>query len=241
MNKPVIVQPESYTPPRIIDFSNGVTPSEIIIILLVLTSFFSKVIPVVQTGQKVYNSIIYINKDELKLKIELQKLLDQLLVITYADRIVIGLFHNGSQDLLGFHEKKMSVYAEACTDIIAPVKEKLQAIPINYMLEEILMADTIYYQTVVRSDLNSACDIHMDSLQIVRKDFRTFRGVRKEIYGIINFHYANQPEEHFLEDSFRTRQVDQITRRIEHILESIKAPNTPKWKRFLSGLVKNFF
>ena len=236
----IIIQQEEKPTQHIIDLSDGINGTEILLILLVLTSFFSKVTPVLKTGEKLYNSIIYINKDELRLQIELQKLCDQLLAITYAQRVVIGLFHNGTQDLLGFHEKKMSVFVESCTDTIRPIKQDLQGIPINYMLEEILLSDTKEYQTIVRSDLDSACDLHMDSLGITRKDFRTFRGVRKEIYGIINIQYNKEPEEHFLDDPHRTKQVQQITRRIEYILETIKAPHTPKWQRFIGGLVKNF-
>ena len=235
----IIIQEES-KPHSVIDLSDGINGTEILLVLLVLTSFFSKVTPVLKTGEKIYNSIIYINKDELRLQIELQKLCDQLLAITYAQRVIIGLFHNGTQDLLGFHEKKMSVFVESCTDTIKPIKQDLQAVPINYMLEEILLSDTKEYQTITRSDLDSPCDLHMDSLGITRKDFRTFRGVRKEIYGIINFHYNMEPDEHFLDDPHRTKQVQQITRRIEHILETIKAPHTPKWQRFIGGLVKNF-
>ncbi len=236
----ITIEQEQYQPPKIIDLHDGLSLTEILLIILVLTSFLSKLSPLVSTGQKIYNSIIYINKDELKLRLELQKLCDQLLAITYAQRVVIGLFHNGTQDLLGFHEKKMSVFVESCTDTIKPIKNQLQAVPINYMLEEILLSDTKEYQTITRSDLDSACDLHMDSLDITRKDFRTFRGVRKEIYGIINFHYNTEPSEHFLDDPARTKQVRDITRRIEHILETIKAPGTPKWQRFIGGLVKQF-
>ena len=239
-NTSVTIQQEQHEPPKVIDTTDGMSMTEWLLVILVLTSFLSKVLPLVQTGEKIYNSIIYINKDELRLQLELQKLCDQLLAITYAQRVVIGLFHNGTQDVLGFHEKKMSVYIESCTDDIPSIKATTQAVPINFMLEEILLSDTKYYQTVVRSDLDSPCDLHMDSLGITRKDFRTFRGVRKEIYGIINFHYTIEPEEHFLDNPQRRKQVQKITRRIETILETIKSPHTPKWQRFVTGLVRNF-
>ena len=141
----IIIQEEKPTQ-HFIDLSDGINGTEILLVLLVLTSFFSKVSPVLKTGEKLYNSIIYINKDELRLQIELQKLCDQLLAITYAQRVVIGLFHNGTQDLLGFHEKKMSVFVESCTDTIRPIKQDLQGIPTNYMLEEILLSDTKEYR-----------------------------------------------------------------------------------------------
>lgn len=239
-NTSIVIQQEQHEPAKIINPSDGMSMTDWLLVILVITSFLSKVIPLVQTGEKIYNSIIYINKDELRMQLELQKLCDQLLAITYAQRVVIGLFHNGTQDALGFHEKKMSVYTESCTDHTSPIKATTQSVPIDCMLEEILLSDTEYYKTVVRSHLDTPCDLHMESLGITRKDFRTFKGVRKEIYGIINFHYTIEPEEHFLDNPQRRKQVQKITHRIQTILETIKSPDTPKWQRFVTGLVRNF-
>lgn len=236
----IIIQEQKHIQEKIIDITDGMNTTEFLLIILVLTSFFSSVLPFLMTGRKIYNSVIYLNKNDLRLQLELQKCLDQLLAITYADRVIIGLFHNGTTDNLGFHQKKMSVYAESCTDQTKSIRRHLQAIPIENILEEILAADTKQYQTVTRGTTDNQCDLHLDSLGISRKDFRTFRRVKKEIYGIINCHYMQEPEEHFLNDPHRTKQVALITQKIEQILEKIKAPNTPKWLRFIGSLVRQY-
>lgn len=236
----VTIQQEQRQDPIVIDLTDGVSFTEFLLVVLVLTTFLSKVSSVFSTGQKIYNSIIYINKDELLLRVEIQKLCDQLLAITYAQRVLIGLFHNGTQDNMGFHEKKMSVLVESHNDTTQPVRGALQSVPIDKMAAEILSSDTKNYKTVVRGSTDTPCDLQMDSIGITRKDYRTFCGTKKEIYGIINIHYSKEPAQHFLTDPARVKQVNKITRRIEHILERIKSPDTPKWRRFIGGLVKEF-
>jgi len=233
-NTPIIVVEQQKQP---IDFSNGIQAGELLLLAFLFYGIVSKVAPIVITGRKVYHSLIYINKDELKLQVELQKLLEQILAVSYGDRVIIGLFHNGTKDNLGFHLQKMSVYAEAHTDNLPPQKPQLQCIPVDYIREEILIADSEYYQTIKRGTLDSMCDKHMDDIGIIRKDSRTFRGVKREIYGIINIHYAQEPEGLWQDDLHRERQVNKITSRIQQILERIKNPGVPKWRRFIAGWI----
>lgn len=219
-----------------IDFSDGINGTEAFFLLLIFTLIISKFTSAIEPAKKVIESLTYVSKEDLELLNDIENCMQRLMSATQSDRIIIGLFHNGTTDKLGFHEKKISAIFEV-TDRLKPTKDQVQSIPIDFVKEEILLADDKYFQTYKRGNLHSRCDEYLDRIGIVRKDFKLLKDNRS-IYGLINIHFLVEPEEHYLDNPSRIKQISYITSQLEYFLDKYRKPNQPKWRRYLTKLFK---
>jgi hypothetical protein len=201
---------------------NGVLLYIILAILSIqkLSELYSLFFKVINVPKNVAESYNFITKEDVRLRNKLDDLMQQLLGITCADRIAIAKIHNGTYDVTGAHQMKFSVVYEVVSDRGVLTKETVQNIDIDYIKEEILLGSYNNYERITRSDLDSACDLYLDKIGIIAKDYKLL-SINKIIYGIIDIQYISLYGLDFIDNKALENRVMKITSQIEDCLQSI--------------------
>ena len=181
-----------------------------------LFTFIKNVIVLPKQVAETYN---FITKEDIALVDKVDDLMNQLMGLTGADRLLIAKVHNGTYDHTGSHEMKFSVIYEV-VDRLPFAKSDIQNIPINYIREEILLGSWDEYQRIERSELDSVCDKYLDRIGIKAKDYKLL-AINNIIYGIIDLHYIEVPDFDFSKNKLIERRANKISKEIEACLERI--------------------
>lgn len=244
--KPVISVPSQGNPiddffKHRIDLSNGVGVGELFWVLLSLGigGKLLFMIPIYKAARSASAKFVFVSKEELRLKNEIDALCNRLMSIMGADRVILGFFHNGTKNALGIHEKKVSAMFEV-TDRLRPIKDQVKSVPIEKVNAELSLCDT-KWQTIVRTDRETLCDQYLDRVDSCQKDFKFLSKGNNNI-GIINVFYLTPPETHFLdetEDGLKMlRQVNVLMSKLEYNVLLYLKPDESAWlktkHRFLS-------
>jgi hypothetical protein len=170
--------------------------------------------------KQVIDTYHYVTKEDLILLDKIDDLMNQLLGMLDADRIAIAKIHNGTYDNTNAHLMKFSMIYEVISERVTPQKLKVQNIPINYIKEEISLGSVDVFQRLDRTDLESRCDLYLDSVGLTTKYFKLL-SVNKDIYGVIEIHFVNNPIRDFLIDRALSKRVYKNVKELEDCLQSI--------------------
>lgn len=184
---------------------------------------------------KTYN---FITKEDLLLLDKLDDLMNQLLGLTAADRIAIAKIHNGTYDHTTAHQMKFSMIYEVINDKTKSTKARIQSIPLNYIKDEIMLGSIKDYQRFDRSNLDTMCDLYLDSVGLSAKYYKLL-ALNKDIYGVIEIQFTNVPDEDFLDNKIVKKRVYKISKDIEDCLQSIILKRTWFQKTFSKLLVNS--
>lgn len=200
-----------------------------------LNELFSFIKNLLMIPKKVEDTYNFITKEDIKLLDKLDDLMNQLLGITGADRIVIAKVHNGTYDNTGAHEMKFSIVYEVVSYRAKSTKKDVQNIHINYIKEEISQGSNKHFQRIERSDLNSLCDLYLDKIGIQCKDYKLLT-FNKQIYGILDIHWTVKPSNNYYDDPYTKNRFNVIVSSMEETLQSIIIKSN--WLRDFIKLVK---
>ena len=126
---------------------------------------------------------------------------------------------------------KFSMIYEVTSDKIKPTKSKIQSIPLNFIRDEITLGSVKDYQRFDRGNLDSMCDLYLDRVGLSTKYYKLL-AVNKDIYGVIEIHLINPPDEDFLENKSLKKRVYKISKDMEDCLQSIILKRTWIQKAF---------
>lgn len=235
--KPVISVPSQGNPidnffKQRIDLSNGVGVGELfwIITSLAVTGRLLFLIPMYKAARSASANFVFVSKEELRLKNEIEALSNRLMSIMGADRVVLGFFHNGTKNALGIHEKKVSAMFEV-TDRLRPIKDLVKSIPIEKINSELSLCDS-KWQTIQRTERETLCDQYLDRVDSCRKDFK-FLSKGPNNIGMINVFYLTEPNIHFLDETedalAKLKQVNVLMSKLEYNVLLYLKPDESTW------------
>lgn len=170
--------------------------------------------------KQVMDTYHYVTKEDLILLDKIDDLMNQLLGMLDADRIAIAKIHNGTFDNTNAHLMKFSMIYEVKSEKVSAQKSKVQNIPINYIKEEISLGSAEFFQRLDRTDLESKCDMYLDSIGLTTKYFKLL-SINKDIYGVIEIHFVDSPNIDFITDKTLSKRVYKSVRQLENSLQSV--------------------
>lgn len=138
--------------------------SSLINTLIIAITIVKFIMPAVKTIDKLTkSSYSFLTKSYFKEVKYVEDILENILLLTEADRVCVGVFHNG--DKWGsFHFMKMSIIYEAKRPGIQSFKKTFQSVPIERLIEEIKSVSEGYFSLFNKSDsLSVGCQQHMDA------------------------------------------------------------------------------
>lgn len=170
----------------------------------------------------------FITREDLILLDKIDNLMNQLLGMLDADRIAVAKIHNGTYDHTNAHLMKFSMIYEVISERVSSEKAKVQNIPINYIKEEISLGSINTFQRIDRTNLQSKCDIYLDSIGLTTKYFKllAINNNSNNIYGIVEIHFVNIPTNDFIIDKALSKRVYKIMRELEDCFQTILLKRT---------------
>lgn len=123
---------------------------------------------------------------------------------------------------------KFSMIYEVISERVSPQKPRVQNIPINYIKEEISLGSISNFDRMDRSDLESKCDIYLDSIGLTTKYFKllSINNNSNNIYGVIEIHFVDTPSRDFITDRALSKRVYKLIRQLEDYLQTILLKRT---------------
>lgn len=157
--------------------------------------------------------ISFITKDDIKFTEQIEDILNQLLVLVNCDRVVIGIFHNGSS-LGHLHNSYVSIEYEVTADGISSIKEEVKKIPIRKIQTEISngLETSNKFIKYNRKDNNlpQKCIQHLDNINVEEIWSRLLITENKEAYAILQFQWVKSPIYNIETDYIRLEQTYRI-------------------------------
>lgn len=183
---------------------------------------------IIQLPKQVADTVNFITREDLILLDKIDDLMNQLLGMLDADRIAIAKIHNGTYDHTNAHLMKFSMIYEVISERVSPQKPRVQNIPINYIKEEISLGSISNFDRMDRSDLESKCDIYLDSIGLTTKYFKllSINNNSNNIYGVIEIHFVDTPSRDFITDRALSKRVYKLIRQLEDYLQTILLKRT---------------
>lgn len=205
------------------------SPGDILVIVFLLigvinTILNSRIISIVKN----HNILSYINKDKIKEIILIERLLEDLLILTNASRVSVGIFHNG-QNIGSFNFKKMSVIYEAKKNKVSSIKDLYKNVDFSKLKTHILRlnSDSFVKYTINDEDILDACK---DYLDINDMDTVYSRLLKNDIgeYGVIEIQYLTDNLENINSVELKNNEVEKlynkISRLLRYVIEEKKIP-----------------
>lgn len=122
-----------------------------------------------------------------------RELLAQLALISGADRVLLGLYHNGHLDSSGFHLSKLQVIAGYFSPGVSQVGEYLRTIPVSevFELRHLWSSNTgIHSFDITDENLSTGCKTYMEVREIkCLRNITLMAGTQVEV-GVIGLHYC---------------------------------------------------
>lgn len=197
-----------------------------------------------------------LTKKDLRQTEEIESILDRLLWVTKADRVCVGILHNG-QKVGDLHFDKISVFYEATGPNIISIKHQLQEISLAKVYKHILnTSETCFSKFSRDEDTDKLKDFSfskfLDSMSINTVYSRLLLGEKKlinslfskkeqvekrEIYGIVELHFILPPNKEEFYDSKNIRELDIVFNKLAVSLDKLIKPKG-KLNQYLTNLFK---
>ena len=172
----------------------------------------------------VKNVISFIRRDDIETTREVENILHELLALSKCDRIVIGVFHNGTK-IGKIHKNLMTVFYETRANGIASIKDTVVNIPVELIYDQIINCldnplEFIKYSRVDK-DLPLKCIEHLDTIRVAEGWERILINKKNEAYAILQFQWINPPTENLKLNVERMDQIQTVFNRLKNTLEKI--------------------
>jgi len=194
------------------------------------------------------NMIRYISKKELGQTEEIEDTLKEFLWISHADRVCVGIFHNG-QRVGQLHYDKVSVFYEETGPNIKYIKHNIQNVNLSKVYKHIINTPENSFSKFSRDD-DAATNINfskfLDSISIntvysrLLIDPKSLEGKNDEklIYGIVELHYIDSPGKDKLIDPIKVRELDIVFNKLAALLDT-RIRKTNKLTQFITNAIKS--
>ena len=164
-------------------------------------------------------------------------ILKEIQILTQADRVVYGQFHNGSYWTSGLSRIKFSAYLECKNLGISSAKEKVKNVEASLLYTEIeLMKNSpngFIFIDINHKDILEGCKLHLYSIGI-EACYEFLVTWKEEIYGIIAIQYINRENYKNLKEEDYLK-LTRLTSNIGFMIEKIKQ----KHDKSLLNVLKN--
>lgn len=174
------------------------------------------------------NKIRHLSKKDLAQTDHMESLLKELLYIAKCDRVSVALLHNGSFVGKDIHFDKLSVFYEVTNPNIVSIKDNIQAIKVSKVYKHMSSTSEDHFSKFSRDkekDINPNFARFLDSIGIDTVYSRLLVD-SQGIYGIIELHYVNTPNEIELVNANKIRELDIIFNKVSMFLENLIKPNS---------------
>lgn len=169
----------------------------------------------------------YTNKEREQILI-VENTLREYLVIAGCQRVVIGLFHNGTS-VGAIHFKKMTISHECTTNETISIKSKFDNVSLAKLDQELNKSSSYSF---------TKFDIKDDSLPVGCKSYMSENGIqrvltrlltnRKGIYGILELHYTETPAFDVINNKELLLQLESVHRKVctllDYVIKNKKIP-----------------
>lgn len=117
------------------------------------------------------NVIASFNRNNLKKQKEIQYILNDILILTDADRVVLGYFHNGKKaGRIDFLKISVPKFFEVTNNRTKPISKKLKNIDIDLIGEDLAIAKPGQLVFVEKSKIEDVdCKGYLESIGIEKK------------------------------------------------------------------------
>lgn len=168
------------------------------------------------------NVIAYITKDGIKQRKKIESILLELRGLTAADRITVGLFHNGTS-IGSFHFTKMSVPYEVTKPGITSNRKRLQNVDLSNIEEELFNYKSNKFTRLSLNNINLPIDcanyLNSVGLEVVYGRLIPVLNT-KEYYGVIELQFASETNDEITEE--RLQEVEKIYSRLLVALDYVR-------------------
>jgi hypothetical protein len=169
------------------------------------------------------NIIAYINKDSVKQKKKIEQILIELRALTDADRVVVGLFHNGTS-VGSFHFTKLSLAYESLKTGITSLRKRYKDIDVTGIEDELLTYQSDKFTRNAISDVNvdNGCKQYLNSigLEAVYTRLIPVNGEKNNYYGVIQIQFASEHNDEISED--RLKEIEKTYNRLLTALDFVR-------------------
>lgn len=175
------------------------------------------------------NVLSYLNKDSIKQIADIEKLLEELLLLLDASRICVALFHNGTS-IGSYPFKRMSVIYEAVRSDAKSLKKVVKDIDLNNLSNQLLNLSAEHFTEVARLDpkLNTSCKEYLDYHDLYVMHSILLKN-KIGVYGILEIQYLNNNKNNA--DTFSKESIiEEKEILINKILTSVKRITENKYK-----------
>lgn len=169
------------------------------------------------------NVIAYINKDSVQQKKKIEQILLELRALTDADRVVVGLFHNGTS-VGSFHFTKLSLVYESLKTGITSLRKRYKDIDVTGIEGELLTYQSDKFTRNAVSDINvdNGCKQYLNSigLESVYTRLIPVNGEKNSYYGVTQIQFASEHNDEISQD--RLKEIEKTYNRLLTALDYVR-------------------
>lgn len=171
---------------KIIRKENNITTEEYISLFINFIILLTLVIKVIQPLTDIVKPLkVKLTKKYFKEISFIEDLLEELLLLTKADRVCVGVFHNG-QVWGHFHFMKMTIAYEACKYGITSIKKLYANVPLEKIKNQLQVVDEDKFSIFNRDDdLEPECIKYLDSQNLKGILSRLITNKKGEVIAIL--------------------------------------------------------
>lgn len=168
------------------------------------------------------NVISYLSKEDIKQRQMVEGILKEMLGLSNAHRVVIGLFHNGTS-VGSLHFQKMSVFYEALSPSASSLKMAFKDVEAYKLEQEVLKGSPDKFSKYSRQDpdLDPECKKYLDT-QGLNTIYSRLLVSKKGVFGILEIQYVEDVELEVLHNNYVSRQLEQIFNKLRRALENVR-------------------
>lgn len=171
---------------KIIRKENSITAEEYFSLFINCVILLTLIIKVIQPLTDIVKPLkVKLTKKYFKEIDFVEDLLEELLLLTKADRVCVGVFHNG-QVWGHFHFMKMTIAYEACKHGISSIKKLYANVPIEKIKNQLQIVNVDEFSIFNRNDnLEPECVRYLDSQNLKGILSRLLTNKKGEVIAIL--------------------------------------------------------
>lgn len=169
------------------------------------------------------NVIAYINKDSVQQKKKIEQILLELRALTDADRVVVGLFHNGTS-IGSFHFTKLSIGYESLKTGISSLRKHCKDVDLTGVEDELLSynSESFIRNSISDIDVNVNYKKYLNSvgLEAVYSRLVAVNNKDNNYYAVVQIQFASEHNDEISED--RLKEVEKTYNRLLTALDFVR-------------------
>ena len=199
--------------------------SILLLILLIYNTFKVHFLTNRVFQTKLSNILSYITKEDIEFTKKIEGNMRELLALCRADRITVGILHNGNK-VGQIHQNMMSIQYEVCSVGIDDIRSRYQNVPVH-KLEDELIQGLSSPNVFIKTDRNTAngniplkCAEYLDSLNIKRVWSYTLTTEKNEAIALFQIQWLRETDYNLESDLSRMDQISSTTNKLARLLKS---------------------